>query len=179
MQNADVFVFASIGARNLTETPLGLDCGPTGRLRGVPIGTVGDFRALTATDIDEARVTCDFTANFPDVIPPQSIGSPMAAIAAGYTFPTGTHTYHVSSITLGGGDDLVVPVDADITLIVYGPVDISGGGKIIITPDADQTQQTRLTMYVDGNVAIVGNGGIVNGTETVGSSQGSTNSPDR
>jgi hypothetical protein len=180
LQNADVFGYASIGTRNLTVTPLGLDCGPNGRLRGVPLNTVDDFRDITSPGIDASRVTCDFTASFPDVMVPQNTGTSIPAITGSYTAPTGTHTYYLSGITLNGnGADLVIPVDADITLFVYGNVTLGGGGKIIVNADTDQTQQTRLTMYVDGNVTITGNGGIVNGTETVGAVKGIPNNPDR
>jgi hypothetical protein len=180
IQNADVFGRASIGTRNLTETPLGLTNGPNGRLRGVPDGTMGDFRDVTVPGIDASRVTCDFTANFPDVQMPQDTGGAIGAIVNTYTFPTGTHTYHLPSITLNGnGSDLILPDGADITLIVNGDVTVGGGGKIIINAESSFANPTRLTMYVDGNLEITGNGGIENGPPKVGSVEGIPNNPDR
>ena len=58
IQNADIYGYVSIGSSTIDSS--GITVGANGRVRGVYPGTPG---------IDTSRVTCDFTASFPDVVP--------------------------------------------------------------------------------------------------------------
>jgi hypothetical protein len=159
LQNADVYGFAAIGSNTVTYDSvngLGIDCGPSGRLRGAFSG------AGSGPGIDPTRVTCDFTCSFPDVNPPTGTITPLPAIT------TGSHTlaagqWSVPSVTLNGGTDGIVvgPTATNATLVVYGNLTLSGGAKIKIYPGSS------LTIYSDGNVTITGSAGVENGTATV------------
>jgi hypothetical protein len=161
LQNADVFGFAAIGSNTVTYDALnevGIDCGPSGRLRGVfPPGSG------SGPGIDNTRVTCDFTCSFPDVNPPTGVITPLAA-----DITSGTHTlsagqWSVTNISLNAASDGIVvgPTATNVTLVVYGNISLEGGAKIKIYPGSS------LTIYSNGNVTITGAAGIENGTATV------------
>jgi hypothetical protein len=160
LQNADVYGFAAIGSNTVTydaTNQLGIDCGPSGRLRGVfPPGSG------SGPGIDNTRVTCDFTCSFPDVNPPTGSITALAAFTTG-SYTLGSGQWSVPSISLGGGTDGVVvgPTATNATLVVYGDISLSGGAKIKIYPGS------TLKVYSDGNVTITGASGIENGTSTV------------
>ena len=153
IQNADVYGYVAIGSS--TIDPSGLTVGAQGRVRGAFSG------AGSGPGVDPSRVTCNFTASFPDVLPAAS-GSSIAPITGNTTLSTGTYT--VASIVLNAnGDDIHIGPSgaADVILTVTGNVSLGGGARILIYPGSS------LTMYVAGNISMDGTSGIQNGTATV------------
>jgi hypothetical protein len=150
VQQADVYGYVAIGTSTITSA--GLTVGANGRIRGVYPGTPG---------IDTSRVTCDFTASFPDVLP-GATGSTIATISTTQELTSGT--YNVPAIDLNGsGKELRIGESgaANVILTVNGNVVLTGGALIKIWPGSS------LRVYVSGDVQITGNAGIQNGTDTV------------
>lgn len=152
LQNADIYGYVSIGTSTITTA--GIDVGPQGRVRGAFTGPG------SGPGIDPARVTCDFTASFPDVNP-ASPGTASGAITGNTTLPGGTYTVPSINLSGNGADIHIGPSSAqNVILTVTGNVSLNGGAKIFIYPGSS------LRMYVGGDVAMGGNSGVQNGTAT-------------
>ena len=126
------------------------DVGRNGSITGrdTPVGVT----------VDSARVTTDFSAAFPDVSAPADGTS---IVTLGSTLGTaGTATrWRTPGITLSGRQTLTIL--GDVTLILTSgsgarAIDVTGNAALII-PDG-----SSLTVYVEGNVLVAGNG-LANG----------------
>lgn len=122
--------------------------GPNGSIRGA--STPAGVR------IDPARVSTDFNASFPPVTAPTT-GIPIAPITSTMTLGTvGQATsWQTAAIQLAGSDALTV--QGKVTLVVTaGPgmsaVRVTGRASIVIPAGSS------LALYVEGDVAIAGNG---------------------
>lgn len=122
--------------------------GPTGSIMGLdtPVGVT----------VDPNRIRSDFKANFdlPDV--PTSFSGIYTDISGTTTLGTdgATDTYKVTSIDNSNGE--ILTILGDTTLVVSGEIDTKG--EIFIGPNAS------LTLYVEGDVTIGGNG-LINSTQ--------------
>jgi hypothetical protein len=80
----------------------------------------------------------------------------LGAVPAGTTLVSGLYKYTNISLTSNSG----VTVSGDVTLYLTGSatsISIAGNGGISLTSGS------KLTVYLDGNIAMSGNGGIFNG----------------
>ncbi|MBA3849173.1 MAG: hypothetical protein C0502_04155 [Opitutus sp.] len=121
-------------------------------------GSISGRDTPAGVNVDPARVTTDFTATFPDITAPAD-GTPIASL--GSTLGTaGTATrWRTSGITLNGRQTLTIL--GDVTLILTAgsgarAIDITGNASLVI-PDG-----SSLTVYVEGDVLVAGNG-LANG----------------
>jgi hypothetical protein len=151
VQNADIYGYVAIGADTVTST--NPDVGATGR--------IGDFGVGNGYK-DLNRITCDFSASFPDADLPASLPGTTAAITASRVLATGT--YVVPSITVAGsgaGADTIEiggpSTPATGTLVVIGNITMDGGSQIIVYPGS------KLTLYVGGDISMGGTSQIQNG----------------
>jgi hypothetical protein len=159
LQNADIYGRAYVGTRDNS----GISVGSGGRL-------AGSFSA--GTGIDFTRVTANFTASFPDIPPPTGNINSRGVINTATTLPDPVHDlttvkdgktyyiYSVPSISITGGNDLIISAGYNVILNVTQAtgtsVQVGGSAGITITPTA------TLKMYTPGTVAIAGNG-VLNG----------------
>jgi hypothetical protein len=152
VQNADIWGFAATG----------------GALPSVGSnGLVGPFGTASGT-MDMSRVSTDFAANFDPVTAPTT-GSTIAAIGNSDLPLTlgsagATTTLRIPSISATGNSSKVLTIQGDTTIVLTaaaGTSALSMGGQssIAIAPGA------KLTIYVEGNVNIAGNG-VANGGTT-------------
>lgn len=122
------------------------DVGPNGTIRGE--STPENVK------VDSTRISTDFNAEFALVAAPVD-GTPIAELGA--TLGTaGTATkWRTPGITLSGNQSLTIL--GDVTLILTAgsgtdAISVTGNASIIVPEDSS------LTLYVEGNVRIAGNG---------------------
>lgn len=121
------------------------------------VGRNGSIRGRDTPDgvnVDPARVATDFTASFPPITAPVD-GTPLVSIGA--TLGTaGTATkWRCNNLTLNGRQTLTIL--GDVTLILTAgsgarAIDVTGNAAILIPAGSS------LTVYVEGDVLIAGNG---------------------
>jgi hypothetical protein len=138
--------------------------GPGGTVTVGSSGCVGDVlwdtNPLNAGTIQSGHRFSDVNLSLEDVGVPFTNG--YATPASGtypyngtnYTYRLDTGTYQLSSLTVPGGDAMLVTGDA--TLYVVGNFTTSGSGYVYIAPGA------TLRLYVGGTATISGDG-VVNG----------------
>ncbi len=106
--------------------------------------------------IDPKRVSADFVANLPAVTAPAD-GTPIPAITSSMTLgtPGSVTKWRCPHIALAGKDTLTV--EGDVTLVLTGG---PGTNVISVTGKAgiDIAVGATLTLYVEGDVLIAGNG---------------------
>jgi hypothetical protein len=153
IQNADVYGYVAIGTS--TVIPEGITVGASGRVRGAFSG------AGSGAGIDLSRVTCDFTASFPDVKTPDTVGAtPLGYITSSTSLGNGTYT--ASDIALGSGSsNITVAASSKATLVVSGNMTLAGGARLEIPPGSS------LLLYVGRDIAMTGTSGVQNGTGSV------------
>jgi hypothetical protein len=120
--------------------------GHNGRIRG--------FGTPANVPVDPARVSGDFNATFPTETAPAD-GTPLAAVGA--TLGTlGTKTkWRLASLVLSGNQTLTILGDVTLILTGGGGVDalsLTGNASLLIPPGS------KLTIYVEGDVKLAGNG---------------------
>jgi hypothetical protein len=145
--NAVIYGYVATGA----DDPV---VGSGGRIYGAttPSGTL----------VDTSRIRHDFTANLPDATIPTATATSIGVINATISLPrvgdlpgtNGRYTYSTPSITVAGGDALVVtgPVD----LVVTGDISITGNAQI--TVGGTGSVNPSINLYSPGTVNIAGNG---------------------
>lgn len=125
---------------------------------GAPqVGTQGSITGRNTPNgvqIDSTRVATDFTATFPDVAAPED-----GTLVTKFGETLGTEhkatKWRSPSLTLSGKKTLTIL--GDVTLVITaGPgthaIDITGQASIIVP------KESSLTLYVEGDVLIAGNG---------------------
>ncbi len=119
-------------------------------------GSIRGAETPPSVRIDPARISTDFTANFPPVAAPNG-GTGIPAITSSLTLGTAgtTTTWRCPYIKLAGNDQLVI--QGNVTLILTAPfgtqaVDITGRAEISIPAGSS------LALYVEGNALVAGNG---------------------
>jgi hypothetical protein len=125
---------------------------------GAPqVGTQGSIRG-TATpvgvQIDPARVSTDFTADFPPITAPTD-GTPLAVLGATLGTAGQATKWRCPGITLRGNQTLTIL--GDVTLVLTAgsgtsALDVTGNAQLIIAA------ASSLTVYVEGDFKIAGNG---------------------
>lgn len=154
LSNSQIFGFAAIGTSDYS----GLSVGPN--------GVVGTFGAA-AGSIDNARVTTDFTTNFPDVTAPTTAGYTIGSINGATTLPLGGDLpaadgkfyYNVSGIALAGGATKklnITPATDVVIRITAGSGSI--GVKLTGNASINVLAGATLNMYLDCDVSIAGKG---------------------
>ena len=119
----------------------------------VSIGPQGTVTSYGGSH-DPSRIQYDFYADFPVKTAPSSGVTAISNITTSTTLSAGT--YEVNGISLSGnGKNL--SISGDVTLIVTGDVSFTGKSYL------DVPSGSTLTMYVDGDASIAGNG-IINGS---------------
>ena len=136
---------------------------PPSGLTGV-VGNSGSIRAFTTApgvQFDPSRISTDFVFNFDPVAAPTG-GVAIPPITSGMTLGTlGTATsWRCTSISLTGNQTLTIL--GQVTLVLTAS---SGSPAIDIkgTAGIDIPAGSSLAIYSEGNVRIVGNGGVGNG----------------
>ncbi|HZP60109.1 MAG TPA: hypothetical protein VFB27_07260 [Opitutaceae bacterium] len=122
-------------------------------------GTIRGFATPPGVPIDPSRIATDFVFSFDPLAAPTG-GTPLASI--GPTLGTlGTATsWQCNSLSLNGSQTLTIL--GQVTLVLTASsgadaLDLVGNAQIIIPAGSS------LALYVEGNVRIIGNGGIGNG----------------
>ncbi|MBA3849167.1 MAG: hypothetical protein C0502_04125 [Opitutus sp.] len=161
VQNADIWGYAATGGALPTVGSNGL---------------VGPFGTATGT-MDMSRVSTDFSASFDPVTAPTT-GSNIASIASSdlpMTLGTAgtTNVYRLPSITGTGGAANVLTIQGNTTLVLTAApgttaIQFTGNAGIAIATGAN------LTIYVEGDVNIGGNG-VANGGTTAATSNPPSN----
>jgi hypothetical protein len=107
------------------------------------------------TGIEPGFQTTDFTFLYPDAVPPFGGVAPTSGTYNGvvYTYILSSGAYDLPSLTLSGGQNMLVTGAASLN--VRGNVNLSGNGSIVILPSAS------LQLFVAGKGNLRGNG-IVN-----------------
>lgn len=121
------------------------------------VGTAGSVRGATTpadVQIDPARVTTDFLADFPAVTAPTD-GTVIATVGATLGTAGQATKWRCPGVALRGNDTLTIL--GDVTLILTGgsgtsTLDISGRAQLIISAGAS------LTVYTEGDFKVAGNG---------------------
>lgn len=158
VQNADIWGYAATG----------------GALPSVGSnGLIGPFGTTTGT-MDMSRVSTDFSANFDAVTAPTS-GTTVAAISNSDLPMTlgsagSTTTLRIPSISATGNSGQVLTIQGDTTIVLTASagasaLSMTGQSSIAIAPGA------KLTIYVEGDVNIAGNGVANGGTSAATSNQ--------
>jgi len=137
VQNADIWGYAATAQENPSV-------GAQGSIMGAD--TPAGVR------IDPARISNDFTADFPDLTAPTN-GSVTAAIAGASTLGSAgaTNVYQLPSISLSG-NGATLTIRGNVTLVVTQEINITGKGGIVLENGAS------LTIYCPGTIKIAGNG---------------------
>lgn len=104
--------------------------------------------------IDAARIATDFTASFPTLNTPVD-GTVLASLGSTLGTPGLATKWRCAAISLSGKQTLTIY--GDVTLVLTAgsggkAIDVAGQAGIILAPDSS------LTLYVEGDVAIGGNG---------------------
>ncbi len=135
--NAEVYGYVATGGADPVV-------GPNGKIYGsdTPNGV----------DIDSGRITKDFYMNFPDI----SIPALANAIT---TYPSG------NTVTIGGSEDLPdeyklssIDINSNQKLIIDGVAILIIDNDIDVKGEIEIKDGGQLTIYVDGDVTIGGNG---------------------
>lgn len=121
------------------------------------VGVQGSIRGATTpadVQIDPARVSTDFTADFPPITAPAD-GTWLARVGATLGTAGEATRWRCPSIALRGNDTLTIL--GDVTLILTAgsgtsALDITGNAQLILAP------LSSLTVYVEGDFKIAGNG---------------------
>jgi len=125
---------------------------------GVPqVGANGSIRGAdtpAGVQIDPARVTTDFAADFPIIAAPTD-GTVLATVGATLGAAGTATKWRTPGIVLRGSDTLTIL--GDVTLILMAgtganAISMTGNAEIIV-PDG-----SSLTVYAEGDVQIAGNG---------------------
>jgi hypothetical protein len=104
----------------------------------------------SGVDVDTNRIRTDFTANFDSVTAPGSFTSIYTNVAGSVTLGTAGSPSTIRATTIKNNNGETVQFEGDVTLVVTGDIEIKGDFRV--GPNAS------LTMYVDGDVDIGGNG---------------------
>ena len=118
-------------------------------------GSVKGFDTPGGVKVDPLRVSTDFYAEFPPVEAP-SLSAPTTTVPGGsYTMGSlfTASEYALADLDVKSTD--TVSIEGDVTLVLTGTLNVKG--EVLITPGSS------LTVYVEGDVDIGGNG-LVNGT---------------
>lgn len=121
------------------------------------VGNNGSIRGRNTPDgvnVDATRVATDFTASFPELAAPVD-GTVLASIGATLGTLGEATKWRCGNLTLDGRQTLTIL--GDVTLVLTGgsgtrAIDVTGNAGILI-PDG-----SSLTVYVEGNALIAGNG---------------------
>jgi hypothetical protein len=135
MSNVEVWGYAATGGSPLTV-------GPEGQIHGVS--------TPAWMDVDPDRIRTDFTANFASIYAPTSFDQIYTNVSGTVDLGTSGSTTVIRASEIVNKDGEVTQILGDVTLVVTGDIDIKGE----ITIDNDSS----LTVYVDGDVGIGGEG---------------------
>lgn len=115
-----------------------------------PTGSIMGLDTPSGVTVDPNRIRTDFKANFdmPDV--PTSYTSIYTNVSGTTSLGTDGATQTLKLTSLDNSNGETVTIYGDTTLVISGEIDI--GGEINIDPNAS------LTIYVEGDVEIGGNG---------------------
>lgn len=121
------------------------------------VGVYGSIRGRdtpAGVRIDPARVTTDFTADFPLLTAPVD-GTPLAALGDTLGTPGTATKWRTEAIMLGGNQTLTIL--GDVTLVLTAPpgfdaISVTGSAAIDIPPGSS------LTVYTEGEVRVAGRG---------------------
>ena len=118
-------------------------------------GLIGPFGTPTGT-IDPARVSTDFTANFPSSTAPEG-GTWLEKLGPTLGVLGEATSWRTPQLKLAGKETLTIL--GDVTLVVTAgkgtrAIDIAGQAEIIIEPNSS------LRIYVEGDILLAGNGVI-------------------
>lgn len=120
------------------------------------VGVNGSIRGADTPDgvqIDPARISTSFSADLPSLTAPVD-GTPIASVGATLGTAGEATRWRCPGISLQGSDTLTIL--GDVTLILTGAtgsaLDVTGNASIIVPEDSS------LTVYVEGDVQIAGNG---------------------
>jgi hypothetical protein len=125
---------------------------------GAPrVGTQGSITGRNTplgVRVDPTRVATDFTADFPDVTAPTD-GTVLTSLGSTLGTAGQATKWRCISLSLNGRQTLTIY--GDVTLILTAgsgahAIDVTGNASIIIAEDSS------LTVYVEGDVLIAGNG---------------------
>lgn len=140
--NGNVWGYAATGGSDV-------DVGSTGSIKGTD--------TPSGVRIDTSRITKDFSANFDiETAPTSGFTTVYGNVNSTTTFGTAgaTSTILAANLTANNSGD-VFTIAGDVTMVVTGNITIKG--SIIVTPGSS------LTLYLEGDADIGGNG-IVNQT---------------
>ena len=149
VHNANNVANVELFGRLRTGLPFVLEIGPESSIGGAAWHQSGQ------TGIEPGFLTNDFVFIYPDVQPPFGGVVPTSGTYNGvfYTYLLSSGAYDLPSLTLSGGQSMLVTGSA--TLHVRGNVNLSGNGSIVVLPSAN------LQLFVRGKATLRGNG-IVN-----------------
>jgi hypothetical protein len=117
-------------------------------------GSITGRDTPAGTNLDPARVATDFTATFPDVAAPVD-GTPITTVGSTLGTAGEATRWRCPNLSLNGRQTLTIL--GDVTLILTGghgtrAIDVTGNASIIIPAGSS------LTVYVEGDVLVAGNG---------------------
>lgn len=126
------------------------------------VGVNGSIRGATTppgVQIDPSRISTDFSFNFDSASAPTG-GTTLASIGSTLGTLGAATSWRCTSLSLTGTQTLTIL--GQVTLVLTAgsgadALDLTGNAKIVIPAGSS------LALYVEGNVRIVGNGGVGNG----------------
>jgi len=129
-------------------------------------GSITGRDTAAGVQVDPARVTTDFSADFPAIAAPVD-GTPILALGATLGTAGEATKWRLNSFALRANQTLTIL--GDVTLVLTAgsgasAIDVTGNASIIV-PDG-----STLTVYTEGNILIAGNG-LANANARPGSFQ--------
>jgi Tfp pilus assembly protein PilX len=121
------------------------------------VGSNGSIRGVTTpadVAVDPTRISTDFSADFPAVSAPVG-GTPILTLGSTLGVAGTATKWRTPGITLSGNESLTIY--GDVTLILTAgsgadAISVTGNAQIIVP------KNSTLTVYVEGNVKLGGNG---------------------